>query len=354
MLSVKVGAAKPYEVLIDTGLIDRAGELLLGRVRPARAAIVGDETVADIYGGRLSDSLGRAGIEAHMVSFPPGESSKSIAVLSDLLEAMADIPLTRTDVVVALGGGVSGDIAGLAAAMYLRGIACVQVPTSLLAMVDSSVGGKTGINLKRGKNLAGAFWQPELVLCDVSALGTLPEEHYVDGLAEMIKYGVIADKRLFDALADGDRDNMAEKICRCVEIKAELVARDELDRGDRRLLNLGHSFGHAIELLSGYGISHGRAVASGMVMAARLAEALGIAAGNCAGEIARTLKKNGLPAGCAFGADELADAMLSDKKRAGDTLSLVLPEHIGKCVIYDCGTERLPGLVRLALDGGEI
>lgn len=353
-MSVAVRAARPYEVLIGDGLLDRAGEHILTKANPVRAAIVGDTTVSGIYGKRLCASLTNAGIEPHVITFPPGEGSKSMDILTAVLEAAAAIPLTRTDIVIALGGGVSGDIAGLAAAMYLRGVGYVQAPTSLLAMVDSSVGGKTGVNLTRGKNLAGAFWQPDMVLCDAELLGTLPEEHFLEGLAEMIKYGVIADRPLFEALAFRDREDMAEKIRRCVEIKAGLVARDEYDYGERRLLNLGHSFGHAIELLSGYEVSHGRAVSIGMVMAARLGEAVGVAERGCLEAIASALENNGLPTVCGFGVDELAAAMLSDKKRGGDTLSLILPERVGRCVLYGCDMRELPELVSLAITGGAV
>jgi 3-dehydroquinate synthase len=257
--------------------------------------------------------------------------------LSKLIEFMADERLSREDAIIALGGGVTGDIAGFAASCYLRGIPYAQIPTTLLSAVDSSVGGKTGINLTKGKNLAGAFWQPSLVLCDYSVFDTLPAEDLLDGAAEAIKYGVIADRSLFDFMLSNSADSLYKNdsfeyiIKKCIEIKSALVSEDERDTGRRRLLNFGHTIGHAIEKLSGYSVSHGHAVALGMLHISRAAYKAGFSAADCTVEIERVLKKYGFSLSHNYSADELYEAALSDKKRLGDRITLVIPDEIGAC-----------------------
>lgn len=255
---------------------------------------------------------------------------------------MAENKLTRSDFAVALGGGVTGDMTGLAASLYLRGIPFVQVPTTLLAAVDSSVGGKTAVNLTAGKNLMGAFYQPSLVLCDTDTLGTLSAEIFADGMAEVIKYGVIFDKELFDTVKGGNISDKLERIiARCVELKRDVVAKDEFDKGERQLLNFGHTMAHSIEKCSNFEISHGSAVAIGMVIAAKAGNALGWSDDDCTDEIINANKNNSLPCECSFSPDELAQAALSDKKRAGDSIAFVAPRKIGECYLKKVSVDVL-------------
>jgi 3-dehydroquinate synthase len=276
-----------------------------------------------------------------MFVFPHGEQSKSIETLASLLDFLAEHKVARSDTIAALGGGVVGDLTGFAASCYMRGIKFVQIPTTLLAMVDSSVGGKTGINLPTGKNLAGAFYQPEAVICDIDTLDTLPPDCFLDGCAEVIKYGILADRELFYTPI---RENQEDVIARCVEIKRDIVNEDEFEAGRRKLLNFGHTIGHAIEKLSGYTMAHGHAVAAGMAIIAR-------ASGCCdALEITNMLERYGLPTSTAYGAEELAQACLSDKKRAGDYITMVFPERIGLCVLKNIPVGELESLIQRGLE----
>ncbi len=328
MRTVHVNTSTPYDVLIGPGLIDRSGELTARVVKPCRCVIVTDDTVDELYGDRAQVSFGYAGFRVSRFAFPAGEASKNIDTLSDILEALAEARLSRSDLVVALGGGVVGDVAGLAAALMNRGMQFVQIPTTLLAAVDSSVGGKTAIDLRAGKNLAGAFHQPALVVTDTDVLRDLPGDLLSCGAAEAIKAGVLHDPALFELLEDGDwHDRIDEVVFRCVAYKRDVVAQDEFDNGARAFLNLGHTFGHAIEKCSGLTISHGQGVAVGMLMAA--------AGAGCPDglvlRLARCVAANGLSTHCPYGAARLAEAALSDKKRRGDRITLVLPEAVGQC-----------------------
>lgn len=351
MRRVIVQADKPYEVWMERGLLLRAGEALLKVLGgPCRVALITDDRVDALYGGAAEAALTRSGFSVVKTVFAHGEESKTPATWLSMVEFLAAQRLTRTDAVLALGGGVTGDMAGFAAASYLRGIRLVQMPTTLLAMVDSSVGGKTGVNLPQGKNLLGAFYQPEAVLCDPDTLSTLPAPLLRDGLAESIKMGVLGDEKLFDALADEcPPERYEEVIARCVELKAELVAADEHDRGARQLLNLGHTLGHAVEKCSAYGISHGHAVAVGMAYAARLSYALSLCGEETVLAIQRALVQNGLPVSAPYSAQALTDVVLSDKKRAGDTLHFVLPRRVGLCELKPVPIAEVPRMVALAV-----
>ena len=265
MKTVKVSASKEYEVIIGSGLLLSAGEKIRAVAPKAeKAAIVSDDNVAPIYLEKVEKSLQAQGFQVCSFVFPHGEGSKNGRTYLEILNFMAANHISRSDLAIALGGGVVGDITGFAAATYLRGIKYVQLPTSLLAMVDSSVGGKTAIDLDEGKNLAGAFCQPELVLCDLDTLQTLSPDFFTDGCAEVLKYGVLGDRVLFDHLKERGQDFDREYvISRCVEMKRDYVCEDEFDNGVRRKLNLGHTIGHAIEKCSDYTIPHGHAVAAG-------------------------------------------------------------------------------------------
>jgi 3-dehydroquinate synthase len=349
MKKITVQASKEYDVLVGTGLIERAGELSLSLCPPCSACIVTDDTVDALYSASLTRSLQKSGYRVVKFVFPHGEASKNASTLVELLEFLAENNFTRTDCIFALGGGVVGDVAGLAASLFLRGIKYVQLPTTLLSAVDSSVGGKTAVDLAAGKNLCGTFYQPTLVICDYKTLDTLPENIFSDGCAEVIKYGIINDRALFDALRTGIRENIEDAICRCVQNKADIVHADEFESGERKLLNLGHTIGHAVELCSDFTISHGSAVSCGTVIATKIAVSLGLCKKEELLMICSLLESAGLPTSLPFSASELCEAAQNDKKRRGDTLSLILPYAIGDSRIYNIDISQLEELINRGL-----
>lgn len=350
--TIPVSAAPAYEVSIGPGLLQTCGQRLKPLLGECRVAVITDTTVAPLYLETVLQSLEQAGLETCSHVFPAGEGHKTLATLSDILEFLASEHLTRTDCVAALGGGVTGDMAGFAAAVYLRGIRCVQLPTTLLAAVDSSVGGKTAVDLTAGKNLAGAFSQPAAVLCDTDCLKSLPAAVFADGAAEAIKTGVLCDESLFALFEDGTLTaDPGEVIARCIAYKAGVVERDEKEQGERKLLNLGHTVGHAIEKCSGFTIPHGHAVAAGLAIMARAAETLGWTEEPLAARIAACLAKNGLPIGTDYTAEALAQAALSDKKRAGNTITVVVPRCIGACELKKLPVSELLPLIAAGLEG---
>ncbi|QAT50861.1 3-dehydroquinate synthase [Caproiciproducens sp. NJN-50] len=332
-----VNTSKPYRILIERGCLGRAGEEA-ARVFPkgAKAAVVTDSNVGPVYARRIAASFSAAGFQTSVFTFPAGEEHKRLSVVSEMYAAFSEQELTRSDFIAALGGGVTGDLAGFAAATYLRGIRFLQIPTSLLAQIDSSVGGKTGADLPEGKNLVGAFHQPSLVLIDPDTLSTLPEPFFADGMGEAVKYGCIRDRALFEKIAEGNiKEEMESMICRCVDIKRELVERDELDNGDRMLLNFGHTFGHALEKLHGYkGLTHGEAVGIGMVMMCRCSEAAGLTEPGTAGKIASALRTYGLPVSDQMEPNRIAEATRLDKKSRGGSINLVLLRKIGESFLH--------------------
>ena len=350
MAKVTVNTAKPYDILIEKGLLDRAGDLIRQTADGSAVCVVTDDTVDSLYGERLTASLENAGYRWEKFVIPHGEASKNADNFIKILNFLAEKQFTRTDVVAALGGGVVGDLAGFAAACYNRGMLFVQLPTTLLAAVDSSVGGKTAIDLDAGKNLAGAFYQPRLVLCDYATLDTLSDEIFRDGCAEAVKYGILASPGLFEVFEKGRvREELEAVIQECVAIKRDVVMADEFDRGQRQLLNLGHTLGHAIEKRSGFTVTHGQAVAIGTVLAARISLHLGLCKKETVERIQRTLRGLSLPTETDFSAKELAETALSDKKRRGDEITLILPEEIGSCRLYPVPVAELPGLAEAAL-----
>ena len=329
---VPVRTGDGYTVSIGPGLLNSCGELLIHSLPPCRIAVITDSHVAPLYLDAVTRSLHNSGFAVSPFVFPAGEAQKNLTTLSDVLEFLVDQQLTRSDCVAALGGGVVGDLSGFAAGCFLRGIRFVQLPTSLLAAVDSSVGGKTAVDLRAGKNLAGVFLQPSAVICDTSCLESLPPTELADGMAEAIKTGVLAGEPLFSSLEHGFLSGSpTETICRCIRHKASVVAEDPLDNGIRRTLNLGHTTGHAIERCSDYAVHHGHAVAAGLAIIARASEALGLTEEPCAQRICTALRRSGLPTGTDYTPAQLARAALSDKKRRGDAITLVIPKKIGKC-----------------------
>ena len=350
MTTVTVRASRPYEVTIGRGLLDTVGRQAAGQWKGRSAAVVSDSTVAPLYLNRVKDSLERAGFRVHSFVFPAGEDQKNGGTYLTLLEFLAARRLTRADGLIALGGGVVGDLAGFAAATFLRGIGFLQLPTTLLAAVDSSVGGKTAIDLTNGKNLAGAFYQPQAVLCDLDTLDTLPAEVFADGCAEVIKYGMIGDPALLARLETVDfRADPEELVARCVAQKRDLVEQDEFDTGARQLLNLGHTLGHGVEACSGYTVSHGRAVAIGMTLVTRAAVAFGRCPAEVLPRLRRLLERYGLPDATAYSAQALYEKTLSDKKRSGDTISLVVPIAWGASQLVRIPVSELPAWIERGL-----
>lgn len=334
MIKVSVHASKQYDVLIGNGLLSHAGELAAQVLSPCRALILTDDHVSPLYADTFAKSLRAAGFVPEVYVVPHGEGSKSLATMEKVLEHLATHQYTRSDALFALGGGVVGDLCGFCASVYLRGIPFIQVPTTLLACVDSSVGGKTAINLGAGKNLAGAFYQPRLVLCDPDTLRTLPPEIFADGCAEVIKYGVINDRELFSMLQSGISPASEQIIARCVQNKRDVVEKDEFDTGLRQLLNLGHTVAHAIEKLSDFEISHGSAVAMGTVSVMRAAVGHGLCPADDLDALIELTERLHLPIACPFDTADVAAAACSDKKRSGDSLTLIVPYGIGDSRLY--------------------
>ena len=350
MQTVMVNASTAYPVHIGPGLLERAGELIAGAVRSRACAVLTDSTVEGLYAARVCRSLQDAGFKVCLYAFPAGEQSKNLTVYGEMLEFLAGNKLTRSDVAVTLGGGVAGDMGGFAAATYQRGIDFIQIPTTFLAAADSSVGGKTAVDLTTGKNLVGAFHQPKMVICDTDTFQTLPPEVFADGMAETLKHGLIADKDFYHFLMTGDvRARIGDVVRRDVEIKASVVGEDEFERGRRKLLNFGHTLGHAIEKISGYTITHGHAVSVGMVLAARAGEKLGYSPAGTLRAVTEAGGKFGLPTECPYTAGEIYAAAVSDKKRDGGSIDVVVLEEIGKAKTVRLDMDGLRAFVEAAL-----
>lgn len=350
MTTVRVEASKSYDIKIGRELLETLGQELkaLGKIKTV--CIVSETTVFPLHGEAAKKSIEDAGFKVTEFVFPAGEASKNGSVYLALLSFLAEQGLTRQDAIVALGGGVVGDLAGFAAATYQRGIRFVQVPTTLLSAVDSSVGGKTAIDLPTGKNMAGAFYQPSLVLCDIACLETLPRDIFIDGCAEVIKYGILYDREFFEYLAETGPDFDREKVIgRCVELKRDVVNLDEFDTGARMKLNLGHTVGHGVEAKSAFTLSHGKSVAIGMAIVSRAAVKSGLLDEKECDTIVKTLEKYALPTHCDYTAAELAGFALHDKKRAGSKVSLIIPRKIGQCDIIPTETEKLPSFIESGL-----
>lgn len=348
---------REYDIVIENGVLDQAGERIRAVCpRAEKVFVVTDTNVGPLYGQRLLDSLSEAGLEARMVSVPAGEGSKCSGRLAELWEAMVEFGLTRTDVVAALGGGVVGDLAGFAAATVLRGVDFVQLPTTLLAQVDSSVGGKVAVDLDHGKNLAGAFWQPKLVLMDPATLETLDDKTFADGMAEVVKYGCIWDKPFFDFLSVRPSraalmPDIEHILLTCCGIKRQVVVADERDTGMRMLLNFGHTIGHAYELAGRYETwTHGQAVAAGMVAAAKLGVSLNITPEALPGQLEELLSKLGLPTAIPCDAATYAAAVGRDKKGAGPDISIILLERMGHAVAHKMPKAQLVRLLHSFTD----
>ena len=344
MTTITVSASRTYDVIIGPGLLPQLGDYALPLCKGRTAAIVSDTNVWPLWGQAAELSLRSAGFQVVSFVFPAGESSKNGSVYLELLNFLAENGLTRADLLIALGGGVVGDLTGFAAATYLRGVPYIQVPTTLLAAVDSSVGGKTAIDLPAGKNLCGAFYQPSLVLCDTDTLTSLPRDIFLDGCAEVIKYGILYDESFFSYLEstgpDFDRETV---IARCVEMKRDVVMEDEFDTGARMKLNLGHTIGHGVEASSNFTLSHGKSVAIGMAIVSR--------ASHCPdnNRIIGILQQFGLPTTAKTDAETLFLYALSDKKRSGGSVNLIIPRAIGNCEIVPTPVEKIKTFIEEGL-----
>ena len=349
MRVVRVIASSEYDVFIGTGLVDRAGAYIRNAAGGEIAAVITDDVVRGLYLERLLVSLRDHGYTTVHFVVKSGEDSKNAYTYARILEFLAENGLTRTDIIAALGGGVVGDLAGFAAATYMRGIPYIQIPTTMLAAVDSSVGGKTAVNLESGKNLAGAFYQPKAVICDMTVLEMLPPRIFTEGCTEAIKCAMIADKELFNLLHGFPELDLEELVARCVKIKGSIVSEDEFDNGVRKLLNFGHTVGHAIERLSNYDISHGKAVAIGMAVETMAAVRLGICNIESYDSLVGVLHKYGLPYTTRYSAEEISNAALLDKKRDGRKITLVFPEGIGKCVLREAEANDLKKIIARGL-----
>ena len=341
--------AHAYDIEIAAGLLSEVGAKVAKLLPKARkAAIISDTNVAPLYAAKLQKSLEAAGLGVVQVIITAGEQSKNMQVLSDVLEQLAAAGLTRTDVVLTLGGGVVGDLGGFAAASFMRGLAFVQIPTSLLAQIDSSVGGKVAVDLKAGKNLAGAFYQPKAVFIDTDLLATLSTRFLHDGLAEAIKYGCIKDAALFEKIAGYANDaellaDIGSVVATCCAIKARIVEQDEFDTGLRMLLNFGHTLGHAVEQHFGYShFTHGEGVAIGMYQLTARTEELGITAAGTAERIKSVLAKYNLPCDAGVEKSQLLDTMARDKKKNGNSITLIVLKEIGDGVLQKTNWSDVP------------
>jgi 3-dehydroquinate synthase len=342
---------RSYDISIGNNILDNIGDALKSLALSPRAAVVSNPTVLELYGERVSNSIKEAGFDLLTVTIPDGEEYKDLLWLQHIYDELLSHKLDRSSALIALGGGVIGDMTGFAASTYMRGIAYIQVPTTLLAQVDSSVGGKTGVNHKLGKNMIGTFWQPRLVWVDIETLKTLPERELLAGLAEVIKYGVIYDRELFDFLADNrdsirslDSEALTHIVQRSCEIKAEVVAKDEREAGLRAILNYGHTIGHAIETVTEYKrFLHGEAVAIGMYLEAKLSRMLDLIDEGQVSQIKNVIGSYGLPSEkpASINAHSIFLSMQLDKKAVAGELKFILPEKIGGVRIHKGVSEDL-------------
>ena len=346
MKTIHVSTGSPYDIMIERGILDNCGEIIKKLSNAEKITIVTDTNVAPLYKWRVLNSLSQQGYQTTAHVFQAGEQSKNLNTIADIYDTLADFKMTRKDLIVALGGGVTGDMAGFAAAVYLRGIKYIQIPTTLLSQVDSSVGGKTAVDLPQGKNLCGAFHQPALVIIDPDVLSTLPSHYFSDGMGEVIKYGCIKSESLFDAVQNRDAHEYIEDVIyECVDIKRGVVERDEKEAGERALLNFGHTAGHAIEKLHNFmGISHGEAVGIGMVMISKAGESAGITEPGTAEKITAVLKKYNLKTEDENSLSDIISAMAFDKKSTDSGINFIMLSKIGSSFIKPVATADIKKL----------
>lgn len=349
MIKIKVDASKKYDCIIEKGSLNKVGKYAEKLGLSGKACIISDSNVAPLYSERVRESLENAGFLVNEYVFPAGETSKNATTFVDILEFLASNHFTRKDTLFALGGGVTGDLTGFCSATYMRGINFVQIPTSLLAAVDSSVGGKTAIDLQGGKNLAGAFYQPEIVIFDPDVLDTLPDECFSDGMGEVIKYAVIRGEGL-EKLLENPNKNLEEIIARCIKIKRDIVNEDEFEGGVRRILNFGHTAGHAIEKLMNFNLSHGECVAIGMCIITRVWEKRGLCEKGTYDKLCAMLHEFSLPKETSLKAEELLEVSKNDKKAETSGVNIVVPLGMGKCDVVKVSMEELLNIYKEGLE----
>ncbi len=340
---ITVNTAPQYNIYFGEDVLHEQLRDFMQSRHYTEAVIVADSNTAKLFGASVLDAV-RDGckLRAELIQFPAGEKNKTLATVNDILSGFAGFGLTRSGVVIAVGGGVVGDTAGFAASIWLRGVPVIQMPTTLLAMVDSSIGGKTGVDLPCGKNLVGAFHHPDAVFSQVSVLQSLREQDIRNGFAEVLKTAVIGDAALFERLAEHPEDaRKQDVVMRCAQIKAEIVSQDDHEHGVRKLLNLGHTAGHALEQLSNFEIQHGEAVGTGMILVAEAGVRAGITDAAFCARIRNVLVANGYAATSHYTLEQMLSVMAGDKKRAGGKITIVVPKHAGECVLHTISIEEL-------------
>ena len=348
VIPVNYPDGKGYSVYVGENTIYDAPAILKERFpRAIRTVVVADEKVADSYGARLAHALTDAGIDASLYSFAGGEHNKTLVSIEGIVSHLAERGLDRDSFICGVGGGITGDVGAFAASIYMRGIGFASFPTTLLAAVDSSVGGKTGVNLGGLKNMVGTFSRPSAVFCDTSTFATLPAREFACGMAEVIKYAVSLDREFLSMLESDTPPCIDEIISRCVSIKAGVVMRDEHESGERMLLNFGHTIGHAIEKSSGAALLHGEAVGLGMLSVTRAAERLGICRETISDRLLALLEKYSLPTACSLERDRLISAASHDKKKSGSSIRFVLPTEAGKSAVFTFPEERVGEFINL-------
>lgn len=344
MKKITISTSTSYDVIIEDNILSTLNEIILEYIEPCKICIITDSTVNSLYSKKVKTSLESSGFTTTKIVFPPGEHSKSLSTYSNILEAIADEGLTKTDCIIALGGGVVGDLAGFVASTYMSGIRYVQIPTTYLAALDSSIGGKTGLNLLRGKNLVGSFWNPELVLCDPTVFNTLPTIRRMDGIAEAIKCAVVTDNTLLYPIKNNSYTYVIE---RCVSIKKSIVEVDQYEESLRQLLSFGHLIGHAIEKLSGYSLSHGHAIAAGMIYEARAAYNMGFTDNDISSDLETLFRSLGFDPEITYTVEDLMKYVIMSKRIYKDNVNIVVPVEIGKCKLVKLNVCQLEEYVRL-------
>ena len=350
---ININTQQPYTIEIKKYLLDEIGVKLLSFKSLSKVCIITDINVHKLYTHHLVQSLTNTGFEVHKIVFDNGENTKSFEHLEQIINYLADEKFTRSDLLIALGGGVIGDLTGFAASIYQRGMDYIQIPTTLLAAVDSSVGGKTAINLHAGKNLVGTFWQPKAVYLDTALLETLPKKELQNGLSEIIKSGVILDKSILQKLDSHEPSELGmiieDLIISAINVKKQIIEIDERDSGLRQILNLGHTIGHSIEKCSNFTIPHGMAVAIGLMAIVKISEKKGTAKKHMSLFLSQLYEKYSFDLSCKFTAAQLAKAANSDKKRHGDAITIAVPQEFGKCTLQDVNINQLEELFEIGL-----
>ncbi|NLL56304.1 MAG: 3-dehydroquinate synthase [Clostridiales bacterium] len=342
MKTIKVNASKSYDILLGSGLLNNIGSYVTKVISSKKIVIVTENNVNAIYGEQVAKNLEESGFEVYIWQFLAGEQSKNAQVYFELITFIANCSLQRNDCLLALGGGVVGDLCGFAASTYMRGIKFISVPTTLLAIIDSSVGGKTAIDLEQGKNLVGTFYQPDLVIADIDTLSTLPHREIINGKGELIKYGILLGGKLWQMILTGS--NPLDNACMlelCIKYKRDIVERDEHEKSLRKLLNLGHTAGHAIEKITNYAMPHGECVALGIAIAARSAYARKELSFTSYEQIMSVLKAENMPLIIDIKQENIINAALNDKKRAGKELTMVVINDIGNCQLRNVPIQSL-------------